>query len=98
MKKLFILATLFVATISFMSCEKDKVTPAVTYGTEVKLGNGSAKSFVKLDATGNPEELGVAISEAATQWCRDRSCTQFAKRRHKNALQIRAFKLHARWT
>jgi Domain of unknown function (DUF5602) len=65
MKKFFILATLLVATISFMSCKKDKETPAVTYGTEVKLGNGTAKSFVKLDAAGNPEELGVAISEDA---------------------------------
>jgi Domain of unknown function (DUF5602) len=71
MKKFFILATLFVATISFMSCEKDDnktptpVDNSYNYGTSVKLADGTAKSFIKHDAAGVPLEIGVAISEAA---------------------------------
>lgn len=73
MKKLFILATLFVATISFMSCKEDDngndiptpVDKSYSYGTSIKLGDGTAKSFIKHDAAGIPLEVGVAISEAA---------------------------------
>lgn len=74
MKQLFFLATLFVATCFFMSCEKDdkpNETPSPqvednnSYGTSVKLANGTAKTFIKHDAAGVPLEIGVAISEAA---------------------------------
>jgi hypothetical protein len=75
MKKLFVFATLFVATISLMSCEKDETkneTPTPTpvdksysYGASVKLADGTAKSFIKHDAAGVPLEIGVAISETA---------------------------------
>ncbi len=66
MKTIKVLAYgVFAMTLLLTSCKKDKVTPTITYGTEAKLGSGTAKTFVKLDATGNPEELGVAISETA---------------------------------
>lgn len=40
--------------------------PAMTtkYGGSVKAGNGTIRSFVRLDEKGNPAQVGVAISEA----------------------------------
>ena len=61
----FLTAALITATLLFASCKKDAVTSNLTYGAEVKLGNGTAKSFVKLNASGNPDEVGVVISETA---------------------------------
>ena len=54
------------ATLLFTACKKDAATTKLTtYGAEVKLGNGTAKSFIKLNDAGNPDEVGVAISDAA---------------------------------
>ena len=66
MKKIkFLTAAIIAATFLFASCKKDAVTTNLTYGAAVKLGDGTAKSFVKLNAAGNPDEVGVAISETA---------------------------------
>lgn len=35
------------------------------YGAEVALGNGRARTYVTVDAQGNPTEVGVALSEHA---------------------------------
>jgi hypothetical protein len=62
----FISAILLFATLFFTACKKDATTTSnLTYGIEVKLGNGIAKSFIKLNDAGNPDEVGVAISDAA---------------------------------
>jgi Domain of unknown function (DUF5602) len=68
MKTIKFLSSILCATILlFSSCKKDEVvaTSKLSYGTEVKLGNGTAKSFVKINEAGVPEEVGVAISETA---------------------------------
>jgi hypothetical protein len=35
------------------------------YGAPTALGNGTARTFVRLDAAGEPEAIGVTLSEAA---------------------------------
>ncbi len=40
-------------------------TPVTTFGKAVTVGNGSARSFVTVDASGNPSEIGVRLTEAA---------------------------------
>lgn len=75
MRKLLLLTTLCVVTISFMSCEKDDnpnetpvpqpVDNSYSYGTSIKLADGTAKTFIKHDAAGVPLEIGLAISENA---------------------------------
>src|SRR5437868_663240 len=37
------------------------------YGTAVKLGDGSARSYVLFDEHGAPREIGVALSERALE-------------------------------
>ncbi|MVM41977.1 hypothetical protein GO730_37180 [Spirosoma sp. HMF3257] len=41
-----------------------KPATTIQYGESVKAGNGTLRSFVRLDAKGKPTQLGVAISEA----------------------------------
>lgn len=43
--------------------------PAVTvrYGSSVRLGNGQARSYLTLDARGNPAEVGIALDENALE-------------------------------
>lgn len=70
MKTTHILAlSLLAATLQLTSCKHDSTdTPNPTapkYGQSVTLGNGTARSFVKLDANGNPDEVGIAVSETA---------------------------------
>jgi hypothetical protein len=60
---------LLAVTLQLTGCKHDNTdTPNPTaphYGQSVTLGKGTARSFVKLDATGNPDEVGIAVSEAA---------------------------------
>ncbi|WP_266367680.1 DUF5602 domain-containing protein [Tellurirhabdus rosea] len=68
MNKIASFTTLVVAAaITFISCKKDeKVTPQRQFfGAEQKLGDGTARSFVKLDESGKPEVVGISISEKA---------------------------------
>ena len=51
-----------------LSCSKDSNSPAqpsTVYGTTIQIGNGSARTFVSADASGNPTEIGVALTETA---------------------------------
>lgn len=41
--------------------------PLVRYGSPVALGNGEARSYVMTDAAGNPQEIGVALTERALE-------------------------------
>lgn len=40
-------------------------TPVTTYGDAVAVGNGTARSFITVDASGNPTEIGMRLTEAA---------------------------------
>ena len=68
----FLLNSLFIAVIGLtaMSCSDDNddaigQKEEVVNGTEVKVGNGQVKSFIKKDETGNPTAVGLAVSDAA---------------------------------
>ena len=63
-------AAALVAASAFFGAEETpgnvkKPAPAVRYGETVALGKGILRSFVRLDAQGNPAQVGVAVSEAA---------------------------------
>jgi len=55
--------------IMLASCSDDKTTnntkTGMYYSTEACVGSGKAKSFVNLDASGNPESVGLIFNEAA---------------------------------
>lgn len=59
----------FALVLQLTSCKEDgNTTPSPSgtkYGTSLNLGNGTARTFVQMDANGNPTQIGVAISEAA---------------------------------
>jgi Domain of unknown function (DUF5602) len=61
--KLLIISTLLAT--AFVACKKEAATPTEFYGDVVTLGGGTAKTYYRTDASGNPEEIGIAISEAA---------------------------------
>ncbi|WP_338874439.1 DUF5602 domain-containing protein [Spirosoma sp. SC4-14] len=42
-----------------------KPAPITRYGESARAGNGTIRTFVRVDAQGNPTQVGVAISEAA---------------------------------
>lgn len=57
-----------VMTVQLSGCKKDTEVASLAgykYGTSMKLGDGTARSFVELDASGNPKQIGVALSETA---------------------------------
>jgi hypothetical protein len=61
---------LLALTLQLTGCKHDENNalpdPTVThYGQPVAMGKGTVRSFVKLDANGNPDEVGIAVSEAA---------------------------------
>lgn len=60
-------ATLAVLVAATTACSDDTTSPAIrlVYGTSQVLGNGTARSYVVVDANGTPTSLGVAISEGA---------------------------------
>jgi hypothetical protein len=50
----------------FAGCDSADDSPAGTfYGTPTAIGDGTARTFVRLDAAGAPEALGVALSADA---------------------------------
>ena len=63
------LALLALALPLFTACSKDDNTttaqPATVYGPTVAVGTGAARSFVSADASGNPTEIGIAVTEIA---------------------------------
>lgn len=62
MKKMFLLAT--IATLLF-SCEKTDDKAGTFAGAEVAIQQGKGESWVKLDATDAPQQLGIRITDAA---------------------------------
>jgi hypothetical protein len=61
-----ILTVALVATAMFSCKKKDDVTKAGTFtGSEVEVQHGKGWSWVKLNADGNPEQLGLSINDAA---------------------------------
>lgn len=69
--KIKILSALVLA-LAINSCADDVIVDppnnnqtAVEYGTSVKLGNDSARTYVKVDSNGNPTAIGIAIDAEA---------------------------------
>jgi hypothetical protein len=67
--KIKILSALLLA-LTLNSCSDDPVDPGTDntttyYGSAVKVGDDSARSYVKVDASGNPTAIGIAIPHAA---------------------------------
>ncbi len=65
--KLFTLLA-FVATLllGLVGCDTHDGSPAGTYlGPTLKLGNGTARTWVALDDDGNPLSVGLTLTEAA---------------------------------
>lgn len=62
------LSLLALASVAVVGCTDDTPvsTPTETtaYGTSSTIGGGSVRSFLKADASGNPIEIGLRISEA----------------------------------
>jgi hypothetical protein len=69
--KIKILSALALA-LTINSCADDTIVDpapndqtATVYGTPVKLGNDSARTYVKVDSNGNPTAIGIAIDAEA---------------------------------
>jgi Domain of unknown function (DUF5602) len=66
MKNFKLLFASCVVVAAIFACKKTDSTPATEfYGDAVTLGGGTAKTYYRTDATGNPTEIGIAISDAA---------------------------------
>jgi hypothetical protein len=60
------LLSLALSTALLFGCDgSDTPGAGTTYGTPAALGDGTARSFVRLDANGAPEAVGVVLSEDA---------------------------------
>lgn len=62
-----LLASLLLGGTLLTACDPDKdQTPKdVAYGPSVPMGNGQARSFVRLDASGEPTSLGFTMTREA---------------------------------
>ncbi|MCU0649428.1 MAG: DUF5602 domain-containing protein [Gemmatimonadaceae bacterium] len=61
-------AVVLLATASLVACDDDSTSPAASrdvFSASQALGQGTARSFVTLDAGGTPIAVGVTISETA---------------------------------
>lgn len=64
MKKLLVFALALTAT-TLVSCKSDEAMPQTHYGESAKLGTGTARTFVRVDADNKPTAIGVAVSDEA---------------------------------
>lgn len=62
MNKILIFVT---ATFFLFSCKKNDEKGGVFNGPKMTMQHGSAWSWIKLDAAGNPSQLGLSIDDAA---------------------------------
>lgn len=62
MKKILILAT--TATLLF-SCKKNDDKAGTFTGPDAAIQQGKGRSWIKLDANGTPQQLGITIDDAA---------------------------------
>jgi hypothetical protein len=62
-----ITSSLMFAAMATTACSDNSTSPKarIEYGASQALGNGSARTFVAVDASGKPTSVGVALSEAA---------------------------------
>lgn len=64
----YLAALLLAGGLSLTACDDDDENPAAdpvtTFGDATAVGNGSARSFVTVDASGNPAEIGLRLTEA----------------------------------
>jgi hypothetical protein len=66
--KFSILFSAILGALVFAACDDDKDNKKnISYGPEVVVGNGKAKSFIKLDDEGLPTEVGFTFTEGALQ-------------------------------
>ena len=61
------LLSALVAVLLFAGCDSSDDAPGAGpfYGPAVAVGNGTARAYVRLDAAGVPEALGVVLTDAA---------------------------------
>ena len=59
----FVIITIFCSL--FVACSKKDAMPTEFFGESMTLGSGTAKAYYRTDASGNPMEVGVIISDAA---------------------------------
>lgn len=59
------LLILLLATLWSAGCDTNEDVAGTYYGSQASLGNGSVRTFVRLDAEGNPTAVGVTLTEAA---------------------------------
>src|SRR5690348_11264640 len=62
MKRILIFAT---ATTLLFSCKKNDEKGGTFNGPNVTIQHGKGWSWIKLDANGNPQQLGLTINDAA---------------------------------
>ncbi|QIX61276.1 hypothetical protein FY528_03530 [Hymenobacter lutimineralis] len=57
---------LVVGSLAFGACTEDQVDPQPTtsYGATTAIGNGQARSYITMDASGKPTEIGMRVTEA----------------------------------
>jgi Domain of unknown function (DUF5602) len=63
MKKMSFITFLFVAP--FASCKKSDDAPKIYNGESVQVADGSAHTFIKLDANNNPLSIGIRLTADA---------------------------------
>lgn len=60
--------SMLAAAVFAAGCSEDSTTPSLAktiIGQEVAMGGGKVRSWIKLDAAGNPSAVGVTFGEAA---------------------------------
>jgi hypothetical protein len=66
---LVLLAALVTGSTLLTACDDDDnvnpQVPSVTYGAPVAMGGGSARTYVSSDASGNPTEVGIRMTDTA---------------------------------
>ncbi len=60
-----LIPALALLAITLLSCNDDDAQPQTFYGESGKLGNGTARTFYRVDADNKPTAIGVAVSEEA---------------------------------
>jgi len=66
-KQALIAISILMTTAWVAACQDDEeaALPGVAYGPEVNVGNGTARSFVRLDETGAPTAIGFTMTRTA---------------------------------
>ena len=66
--KFWIWLTICAGALVLAACNDDDDNKKnISFGPELAVGNGKAKSFIKLDSKGSPAEIGFTFTEGALQ-------------------------------